>query len=105
MTLTCNCDMPMEIYADWLQDQGWEVEELRSDLEQGACVCKQIYYYLGNCQGLGSKYGGGTDTTSFVGMFGILSGVCYGDGGNFGVTSGSPNMQTGSGSADTGDAQ
>lgn len=29
MTLTCNCDMPIEIYADWLQDQGWDCEELR----------------------------------------------------------------------------
>lgn len=31
MTLTCGCDMPIEIYADWLQDQGWDTDELRQE--------------------------------------------------------------------------
>lgn len=29
MTLSCNCDMPIDIYADWCQDQGWDCDELR----------------------------------------------------------------------------
>lgn len=33
MTLACNCDMPIDIYCDWLQDQGWDCEELRADEE------------------------------------------------------------------------
>lgn len=33
MTLACNCDMPIEIYCDWLQDQGWDCEEMRSGEE------------------------------------------------------------------------
>lgn len=31
MTLSCNCDMPIEIYCDWLQDQGWDCDELRAE--------------------------------------------------------------------------
>lgn len=37
MTLTCGCDMPMEIYADWLQDQGWDTGELREALDSVLC--------------------------------------------------------------------
>lgn len=31
MTLSCNCDMPLDIYCDWLQDQGWDTDELRQE--------------------------------------------------------------------------
>lgn len=27
--LCCNCDMPYEVYVDWLEEQGWDVSELR----------------------------------------------------------------------------
>lgn len=27
MKTECNCDMPLDIYCDWLRDEGWEIEE------------------------------------------------------------------------------
>lgn len=27
--VNCNCDMPYEVYCDWLEDEGWDASELR----------------------------------------------------------------------------
>lgn len=43
MTLSCNCDMPVEVYADWCQDQGWDVDELRS--EEEAVLTWSLYFW------------------------------------------------------------
>lgn len=44
MTLCCGCDMPIEIYADWCQDQGWDADELR--VEDGV-VCDREWHIYG----------------------------------------------------------
>lgn len=78
MNLSCNCDMPIEIYADWLQDQGWEVDELRAEdttvttlIDMGM----RRLYYTGDRYGYedGAGFGYGTwfgegciDGTSYV---------------------------------------
>lgn len=46
MTLSCNCDMPMEIYADWCQDQGWDADELRDN--EDVTVSDYGWYGVGN---------------------------------------------------------
>lgn len=43
--LSCDCDMPIEIYADWLQDQGWDVEEMRQTEE---IVTAEAYFTVGS---------------------------------------------------------
>lgn len=53
MTLSCNCDMPDEIYWDWLQDQGWDTDELReAECAVGDTTQYTFYWYdimaLGN---------------------------------------------------------
>lgn len=86
MTLSCNCDMPIEIYCDWLQDQGWDCEEMRSDEEvvidyetytRGVpypYICKGsgLRYLRGN----GDHYGEGTGDAFHDGWGCIFS---YGD--------------------------
>lgn len=57
MTLSCNCDMPIEIYCDWLQDQGWDCDELRAYCqaeEYGTC-----YYEQDGESGTGHEWGHG----------------------------------------------
>lgn len=27
--VNCNCDMPYDVYCDWLDDMGWDASELR----------------------------------------------------------------------------
>lgn len=29
--VNCNCDMPLGVYYDWLEDEGWCTDELRMD--------------------------------------------------------------------------
>lgn len=55
MTLSCNCDMPLSIYCDWLQDQGWDCDELR---EADDTVLVQSWYGWGNGYGRGVGNGG-----------------------------------------------
>lgn len=52
MTLTCNCDMPAEIYYDWLQDQGWDCDEIRESEEAVPTFSR---YENGNGLGNGSS--------------------------------------------------
>lgn len=70
MTLSCNCDMPAEIYADWLQDQGWDTEELREHEEvvptyswygkgSGSWFWNEIGNGMGRGDGRGIGYGNG----------------------------------------------
>ena len=56
MTLSCNCDMPLPIYCDWLQDQGWECDELRAEDD---AVCTFTWYIAG----YGTCYTAGTYVT------------------------------------------
>lgn len=86
MTLCCNCDMPLDIYCDWLQDQGWNVDELR---EEGDPVVKWRWPMFisewGNGQwndtGDGSGFGDGTGVGYY---YFVGSGSAYGDGGGYG---------------------
>lgn len=90
MTLTCNCDMPLSIYADWLQDQGWEVDELRSEEE----VVLTWSLYLGGQPTWWVVYGDGI-------YFGYYHCGCVGGGTNYGGCEG---FWFGNGLSLTGDA-
>lgn len=60
MNLSCNCDMPIEIYADWLQDQGWDVDELRSEEEavfDSHTLANKYGLFYDPDQTMGSGYG------------------------------------------------
>lgn len=44
--LSCNCDMPYPIYIDWLEDQGWDVAELREmDNDEPYVVGRRSHLY------------------------------------------------------------
>lgn len=105
MTLSCNCDMPIEIYCDWLQDQGWGTDELRAtdDAICDWCEFSDIEYrWRGNgSNNMGTVfstpnylyYEGGdgrqTDYCSGVGSFYRDSGYGAGDqeaGEGYGIT-------------------
>lgn len=55
MTLSCNCDMPVEVYADWCQDHGWDTDELR-ELEP---IWAQAWNDTGDGDGYGDDHGDG----------------------------------------------
>lgn len=87
MTLSCNCDMPLPIYWDWLQDQGWDTDEMR---EEDAPVLvwwpywysngnNNLFSFLNGQSGIG--YGNGYEGS--VGS-GSLTGDCSGLGGGLG---------------------
>lgn len=46
----CNCDMPIEIYNDWLRDQGWEVEH------EDIIATAGFYWYTFSYYGDGWSY-------------------------------------------------
>lgn len=55
-TLSCGCDMPIPIYADWCQDQGWDADELR--------VGEEVVVVFAYCLG---RWGDGWDYENCVG--------------------------------------
>lgn len=60
MTLSCGCDMPIEIYCDWLQDRGWDVDELRSEEEavfDDHTFANKYGMFYGPDHSIGSGYG------------------------------------------------
>lgn len=60
LTLSCGCDMPIDIYCDWLQDQGWDVDELRSEEEavfDGHTFTNKYGTFYDSVSSLGSGYG------------------------------------------------
>lgn len=41
MTLTCNCDMPMKAYCDWLRLQGWDCSDMEEEPVVG-CYSRRL---------------------------------------------------------------
>jgi hypothetical protein len=46
--LNCHCDMPYGVYLDWLEDQGWDVRELRLIEEEEGTSGRRSVYGNGN---------------------------------------------------------
>lgn len=67
MTLSCNCDMPLDIYCDWCQDQGWDCDELRVNDEA-------VAYYSNYEYGDGGYYGYGRGSGDGRGYWGLTYG-------------------------------
>lgn len=86
MTLCCGCDMPIEIYADWCQDQGWDTDELRAQSDE---VLAYSYYSRGN--GYYADDSGCPEDYGFYLATGSADWFGYycGDGGGCGVGQGS----------------
>ena len=79
MNINCNCDMPWGVYLDWLEDQGWDVSELRAygnEEEIRTVVSNYAYGY-----GYGYRYGNGCEYENGLGSgYGSGYGLGYGNG-------------------------
>ena len=74
MTTNSNCDMPWGVYLDWLEDQGWDVSELRAygNEEEIQAVVSNYWSRNGYGNGLGYGY-----------VYGLGYGLGYGKGNEY----------------------